>query len=165
MTSKTPPPNFFPAPRPRPINEPGMTEALDNATRDLGFGRPTSSPATDAPAFPGEPAPAPTSIAAVAAPAPRPSAPQPKTRPAASKPAAKPAPVVKVATMAPFDDDGRLPSLRVEITHELWDALRMRALQRRVTVKYLVYEALAAQGFDIDLNDIPEDGRRRRKSA
>jgi hypothetical protein len=38
----------------------------------------------------------------------------------------------------------------------------MAALKRRVTVKFLVLEALAAKGYAIDLDAIPEDGRRLR---
>ena len=38
----------------------------------------------------------------------------------------------------------------------------MEAIKRRVTVKFLVLEALAAKGYDVDLDAIPEDGRRLR---
>ena len=39
---------------------------------------------------------------------------------------------------------------------------RQEALNRRVTVRYLVLEALAAKGYRVDLEAIPEDGRRIR---
>ena len=45
---------------------------------------------------------------------------------------------------------------------EVWTALRQEALNRRVTVKYLVLEALAAKGYNVDLSAVPEDGRRIR---
>ncbi|MGE7157534.1 hypothetical protein ACQKJ1_27955 [Methylorubrum rhodesianum] len=44
----------------------------------------------------------------------------------------------------------------------VWTELRQAALNRRVTVKYLVLEALAAKGYKVDLNAVPEDGRRNR---
>ena len=35
-------------------------------------------------------------------------------------------------------------------------------MARSVTVKYLVMEALAAKGYNIDLSQVAEDGRRLR---
>ena len=51
---------------------------------------------------------------------------------------------------------------KVAMPDETWNALRHEALNRRVTVKYLVMEALAAKGYDVDLSKIAEDGRRLR---
>ena len=53
-------------------------------------------------------------------------------------------------------------ALKFEVPDEVWTALRQGALNRRVTVKYLVLEALAAKGYNVDLAAIPEDGRRIR---
>jgi len=48
------------------------------------------------------------------------------------------------------------------VPDEVWTALRQEALNRRVTVKYLVLEALAANSYSVDLSAVPEDGRRTR---
>ncbi|WP_336491912.1 hypothetical protein [Methylobacterium nigriterrae] len=53
-------------------------------------------------------------------------------------------------------------ALKFEVPDEVWIALRQEALNRRVTVKYLVLEALAAKGYNVDLTSVPEDGRRIR---
>jgi hypothetical protein len=53
-------------------------------------------------------------------------------------------------------------ALKFEVPDEVWIALRQEALNRRVTVKYLVLEALAAKGYNVDLSAVPEDGRRIR---
>ena len=53
-------------------------------------------------------------------------------------------------------------ALKFEVPDEVWTALRQEALNRRVTVKYLVLEALAAKGYNVDLTAVPEDGRRIR---
>lgn len=81
---------------------------------------------------PAEPAPAPTAALAIAQ--------APKSPIAPSKGAA----------------------LKFEVPDEVWTALRQEALNRRVTVKYLVLEALAAKGYSVDLSAVPEDGRRLR---
>ena len=41
-------------------------------------------------------------------------------------------------------------------------ALKHEALRRRVTVRFLVLEALAQAGYGFDFENIPEDGRRVR---
>lgn len=53
-------------------------------------------------------------------------------------------------------------ALKFEVPDAVWTALRQEALNRRVTVKYLVLEALAAKGYSVDLSAVPEDGRRIR---
>lgn len=53
-------------------------------------------------------------------------------------------------------------ALKFEVPDEVWVALRQEALNRRVTVRYLVLEALAAKGYNVDLSAVPEDGRRIR---
>jgi hypothetical protein len=129
---------FQPAPRPQPRVSPEQTRELAEATRDLGFGRTTSTPEAGAP--PESLAPLP-SAADVAPHAPRPSAKAAKQ----VEPAAE-----------------RMATLKVAIPDETWNALRHEALNRRVTVKYLVLEALAAKGYDLDMSKIAEDGRRDR---
>jgi hypothetical protein len=57
---------------------------------------------------------------------------------------------------------GKGAALKFEVPDEVWTALRQEALNRRVTVKYLVLEALAAKGYNVNLSDVPEDGRRLR---
>lgn len=127
---------FQPAPRPTPRVTSEEAQALQEATKDLGFGRPTAAPqepatATDVRASPKAPAPRPN----------KPAKPQPKLEAEVAK---------------------RGPALKFDVPDEVWDSLRMEAVRRRVTVKYLVLEALAAKGYEVDLAAIPEDGRRIR---
>lgn len=85
---------------------------------------------------------------------------------AAPQPAAKAAPTPVPAPAAePKTGEGALrkpAALKFDVPDELWDDLRMAAIRRRVTVKYLVLEALEAKGYAVDLAAIPEDGRRLR---
>ncbi len=125
-------PSFQPAPRPRPRISPEDAQQLAEATGDLGFTRPSSAPEL-------------------------------KTEPSTS-----------VATepqkgMSPFTQEPKTPlapskaaTLKFEVPDTVWTALRQEALNRRVTVKYLVLEALAAKGYNVDLAAVPEDGRRLR---
>lgn len=53
-------------------------------------------------------------------------------------------------------------ALKFSVPDEVWTALRQEALNRRVTVRYLVLEALAQKGYNVDLAAVPEDGRRLR---
>jgi hypothetical protein len=87
----------------------------------------------------------------------RPTAP---TRPAdpQAAPTAAPAHAVAPRPASPR----KPPALKFDVPDDLWDELRMAALMRRVTVKYLVLEALEAKGYGVDLAAIPEDGRRLR---
>ena len=85
------------------------------------------------------------------------SAPQPS--PAASLvEATTPTTQVPKSPIAP----AKSAALKFEVPDEVWTALRQEALNRRVTVKYLVLEALAAKGYNVDLSVVPEDGRRLR---
>jgi hypothetical protein len=77
------------------------------------------------------------------------------------------APTVEpVATVAQTPKSPIAPAkeaaLKFEVPDEVWVALRQEALNRRVTVKYLVLEALAAKGYKVDISAVPEDGRRIR---
>ncbi|MBY0250212.1 MAG: hypothetical protein K2X54_02315 [Methylobacterium organophilum] len=131
-------PAFQPAPRPRPRISPEDAQQLAVATSDLGFTRPSSAPearAEDPVQPPVDPLPA-------AAP----------TDPAAQEPKAPLAPATPAKGIG----------LKFEVPDPVWTALRQEALNRRVTVKYLVLEALAAKGYNVDLAAVPEDGRRLR---
>ncbi len=147
MTSK---PNTFafqPAPRPQPRTSPEKTRELNAATADLGFGRTTSPPASEL---------APDEVAAKPS-----SAATPKAKAAA---APRPAPRVSLSPApAPASEPARRsPALKFDVPDAVWQALRHEALNRRVTVKYLVLEALADKGYQVDLSAVPEDGRRLR---
>lgn len=153
MTDKTVRPQFQPAPRPRPLNDGATTQALREATRDLGFGRTSSDLSSKAP----EPAPRPEpTILAPPPPPPQDLAARPEPKPRV----VKPAPVAPVAAAQAAD---RNTSIKFEIDEALATALKYEAVRRRVTVKYLILEALAAKDFPVDLASQPEDGRRIRK--
>ena len=130
---------FQPAPRPQPRVSPEQTRELAEATRDLGFGRTTSAPDVEAPA----------------------EAPKPPLQPSATAPAPRPKAAKRLEPAAEPHSE-RMATLKVAIPDDTWNALRHEALNRRVTVKYLVMEALAAKGYDVDLSKIAEDGRRLR---
>lgn len=145
MTSKPAAFAFQPAPRPQPRASPEQTRDLNAATADLGFGRTTSPPASE-PASPEaakEPSPAAT----------------PKAKGAA---APQPAPRASLSPAAASEPARRSPALKFDVPDAVWQALRHEALNRRVTVKYLVLEALADKGYQVDLSAVPEDGRRLR---
>ncbi len=142
MSSKPGPIQFQPAPRPQPRVSPEQSRELAEATRDLGFGRTTSS--NDADPSPDPPRPAAAMKAA-----------EPPSQRLASKAAKRTAPAAEVVPE-------RMATLKVAMPDKIWDALRHEALNRRVTVKYLVLEALAAKGYEVDLSTVAEDGRRLR---
>ena len=136
MTAKPALPSFQPAPRPQPRTTAAEAQLLQDATRDLGFGRATSTPEI--------PAAAPAS-------------------PVEKSARAKPTPTRRGSPSArPVEALKHGPSLKFSIPDDVWSELRMEALKRRVTVRFLVLEALAAKGYAIDLDEIPEDGRRIR---
>lgn len=83
---------------------------------------------------------------------------EPPVIPAASSTASPPTAQVPKYPIAP----SKGTALKFEVPDEVWTALRQEALNRRVTVKYLVLEALAAKGYSVDLSAVPEDGRRLR---
>ncbi|GJD66755.1 hypothetical protein [Methylobacterium frigidaeris] len=87
------------------------------------------------------------------------------------EPVAEPAPVTTPAAppsapaAAPAMYDGPVSPLRLEVPDLIWLALKMESAKRKVSVKYLVIEALAAKGYaeGLDLSLVPEDGRRNTK--
>jgi hypothetical protein len=142
MTSKPTAFAFQPAPHPQPRASPEQTRDLNAATADLGFNRTTRPPASE---------PAPADVA------PKPSsAPTPKATAAV---ASRRAPLAPDQASEPAR---RSPALKFDVPDAVWQALRHEALNRRVTVKYLVLEALADKGYQVDLSAVPEDGRRLR---
>ena len=145
--------NMMPAPRPRRLNDPADTQALQDATRDLGFGRPTSEGAADLkPAEPVAKAPEDTTKAVAA---PKVVAPKAETQAPKPKVVVPPAPVPS-ALLAP---------LKFDIDRELSNFLKMEAVRRGATVKFLILEALAGKGYPVDMANTPEDGRRPRREA
>jgi hypothetical protein len=131
-------PPFLPSPRPRPHTSPEDARQLAAATSDLGFTRASSAPV--------EPAAAPRILH--------------EARPAEPAETAGPARTTRARASAKRRPKGTV--LKVEVPDPVWTALRQEALDRRVTVKYLVLEALAAKGYAFDLSTIPKDGRRLR---
>lgn len=56
----------------------------------------------------------------------------------------------------------RRKTLSTEIPDQLWIALKVRAAQEMVSVRHIVLSALKQRGFDIDEDELIEDGRRLR---
>lgn len=131
-------PAFQPAPRPRPRISPEDAQQLAVATSDLGFTRPSSAPRAPSEGL-GQSLVEPTPTAT-------------STTPTFQEPKNPIAPSTPIKGTA----------LKFEVPDAVWTALRQEALNRRVTVKYLVLEALAAKGYNVDLSAVPEDGRRLR---
>ena len=148
MTVKTTPLAFQPAPRPQPRVSAAQRAELAEATRDLGFGRTTSSPSVEP--DPKEPAPGPAAAPAATSTAPRQTSPKAVIAKATLQPARADVPATRNAV------------LKFDIPDELWVSLRHEAVNRRATVKYLILEALSEKGYQVDLASIPEDGRRQR---
>jgi hypothetical protein len=146
MTSKPAPLEFGPAPRPTPRVSQALAEQLSAETADLGFARATSTPAPGPDAEASLPAGARSQPSALAKPPAR------TARPRAAVRDARPQPVELTGSA----------SLKFDVPGDLWTALKIEAAQRRVTVKFLVLEALSKQGYAIDLEAVPEDGRRIR---
>lgn len=132
MTSN---PNLMPAPRPRGLAS-GLlnaetAKALVDANADLGFKRASTSPV-------GEGASAPDKT------------PEPLAVPQASLPQAEP--------VAPAQPETQL---RIAVPDDVAVALKIASIHRRASVRYLILEALHKAGYPVDLDAIPEDGRRR----
>ncbi len=147
--------SFKPAPRPQPRITPEEARRLQEETRDLGFGRPTAAPSATPAEQPAD-APTPTEARAPVDTRKPVDPPEPEAAAPAARAKAPPAPASKPGP------DARGPALKFDVPDALWTELRQEALNRRVTVRYLVLEALAAKGYQVDLDAIPEDGRRLR---
>lgn len=124
--------NFQPAPRPKPLVTPEQATLLTKEAADLGFSRPAGAIVERK-----EPIVRST-----------PSAPQSRQPATASREGERRAKTEQHVKLA-------IPEL-------LWDELRMKAIKRRVTVRYLLLEALSEAGYGVELDTIPEDGRRHR---
>ena len=154
-------PMFMPAPRPTSRISPEDAKKLVEGSADLGFDRVSGgAPRAGLDVLPDPPAVKPQAF----------SVPETtKVAQSASTPAA-----VK-AEKRPKPEKGRdermngepiigvFPqTLRVDVPDELWTALKMASIQRKTSVKYLMLEALDKAGYPVDLDAIPEDGRRLR---
>ena len=151
-------PLFMPAPRPVARASAGEVAELERAVAELGFGRASSPPQGAEPAAPSREA------------APKPPAARP--RPSRSRAAPVSPGVRDEASLAELpgaprpvpahDPFGKGLPLRLDVPEALWIDLKTRAVQRRVTVRWLVLEALEAAGYDVSSRTIPLDGRRVR---
>jgi len=154
---------FMPAPRPASRISPEDAKRLVDGSADLGFDRvsggPSHSALVDELAEP--PAVKPQAF----------SVPETATPPGSVPTARLGARIEKRAGI----EKGRAPramaeptlgvfaqTLRVDVPDELWTALKMASIQRKASVKYLMLEALEKAGYPVDLDAIPEDGRRLR---
>jgi hypothetical protein len=52
--------------------------------------------------------------------------------------------------------------IQLVVPEYLFEELGMKAVRRRVTKRFLILEALAAAGYQVEPVDMEEDGRRRR---
>lgn len=52
--------------------------------------------------------------------------------------------------------------LRLDVPLAVWRSLKLASVDRRVSVRYLVMEALEKAGYDVDLGNVAQDGRRDR---
>ena len=157
-------PTFMPSPRPRPRTSPEDARQLASATGDLGFTRASNAP-EDAAAKPGR-AVKPKRREDQGSRGQGSRSQETKNPVAPSRGAAPEAPTHGTSPTTPPQEAAKAPprasSLKFEVPDQVWVALRQEALNRRVTVRYLVLEALAAKGYAVDLSLVPEDGRRLR---
>ena len=127
-----------PAPEPKQRPDPDAMKRLMAETAELGgFMRPSGPPASE-PVEAAETVPAPS-----------------------ERPAGRPTQKRTASTRDDATPKGGV--LKCDVGDELFEELRVAAVRRRVTVKYLLVEALATHGYShADLNAIPKDGRRDR---
>ncbi len=155
-------PMFMPAPRPTSRITPEDAKKLAEGSADLGFDRSSGAPARPA-VTDDVPETAAIRPQAFTVPETAKTAPsQPSSPLAKADKLAKPG---KTTAERPSTEPiaGVFPqTLRVDVSDELWTALKMAGIQRRTSVKYLMLEALEKAGYPVDLDAIPEDGRRLR---
>lgn len=154
-TSKPATPMFMPAPRPTQRLSPEDASRLNEVSADLGFARPMSdsgaSPKLQTTKLPNEHLP-------------QTRAPANAVKPVKSKSLSTVA-AAGAAKARPSEDlFGNAQPLRLDIPQDLWLDLKVAAAKRRVSVRWLVLEALEKAGYDVSLNNIPEDGRRVRNN-
>ena len=139
---------FQPAPRPQPRLTQADADRLTEGTADLGFGRPSSGPE----------APEVASLQVL---------PHPRSARGTKSPDLPRQRSVRKEHQSTESQFRREPSgagaaIKLDVPGAVWIALKMEAINRRVTVRYLVLEALAKAGYEVDLAAVPEDGRRLR---
>ena len=77
-----------------------------------------------------------------------------------SKPDAKPQAKPTVPSKTEAQAAARTHSIRTEVPDYLAKQLRLRAAERDCTIRFLLLEALKANGFAVHDADLLEDGRR-----
>lgn len=170
----------MPAPRPANRINQDTAQKLIEASADLGFARPSTQNAAlseETKPFPivekTESTPKPAAPKAEK-PVAKPKSVEPKTATSdsvnpgsfaavqarrdakkAAQAALKLAPQPEIMTVA-----GQ--AIRLDVPDDVWMALKLDSVHRRVTVRYLILEALQKAGYPVILDQIPEDGRRLR---
>ena len=155
-------PMFMPAPRPTSRTSPEDAKKLAEGSADLGFDRASGGPARAA--LLDEP-PVPAAIKPQAFTVPETATAVPTAPSVLAAKVEKRAKPEKGRAERPIveQNQGVFPqTLRVDVPDELWTALKMASIQRKTSVKYLMLEALDKAGYPVDLDAIPEDGRRLR---
>ena len=82
----------------------------------------------------------------------QPPATAPAPEPPKSKAKPKPAPVT----------DAKGWSIKFDVSDEVYQALLLETVRKRVTMKYLMLEILHERGLPVDLENASKDGRRER---
>jgi hypothetical protein len=149
-------PQFMPAPRPTQRLSAEDATRLKESSADLGFARPMDqSDLTKKPQTTKQP-----NVHLTTA--------LPSQTPKKSDTSSSPSRVA-IAGMAkvraPEDLFGNAQPLRLDVPQDLWFDLKITAAKRRVSVRWLVLEALEKAGYDVSLSAIPEDGRRVRNNV
>lgn len=173
MDKTAKPPMFMPAPRPTARTSADEAKRLLNSTADLGFRRSSTeqpevgfqvtaksdAAPTDAPVEPVSALapPRPTEHAVKAKPTANKTG---KTDPRSPKPKLSQRRAGDTASSDLVNVTGQ--TLRFDVPDSVWVSLKLASVHRRVTVKYLILEALQQAGYEVDLESIPEDGRRLR---
>jgi hypothetical protein len=151
-------PLFMPAPRPTQRLSAEEASKLNEVSADLGFARPMSDsgapPALQTTKEPNVHLEKPSKVG------------KSETLVKIKKPKNLSSVAAAGAAKARDVEDlfGNAQPLRLDVPQDLWLDLKVSAAKRRVSVRWLVLEALEKAGYDVSLNDIPEDGRRVRNS-
>ncbi|GBF59095.1 hypothetical protein PbB2_02787 [Candidatus Phycosocius bacilliformis] len=154
-TSKPTAPMFMPAPKPAKRLSPEDAHRLNEISADLGFARPMSDtgapPKLQTNKVPNEHLPG--------------TGTQPNAVKAIESKSQSSVAAAGAAKARPSEDlFGNAQPLRLDIPQDLWLDLKVTAAKRRVSVRWLVLEALEKAGYDVSINNIPEDGRRVRNN-
>ena len=68
----------------------------------------------------------------------------------------------KASQTAPSEPAHSEQMLRFSVPDGVATALKIASVHRRASVRYLILEALQKAGYPVELENIPEDGRRQR---